>query len=787
MPAHFNRNEVTRRVDSDVSHFSGLVHSLGQAVSGAFDLSSLASRLTTFLTEQLRLSSCQALAADHSGDQLALVDLVDAAPGLPPLRLELGALHQELRDLIRDFVELDDTASRPITASSASVGIHRAHLRPGDASDGIAKGVVVPITVNGLFLGILWLQRDKQGLVLEELDFALIRLVAMFLAQALAAPSHQREASGPHPVDLSAVPALSAALEEHSGRRPSDLDTLAREWLERFQAVANSAAIELRAEIAPDLGIRSIDVELLGRMGEIFFDAAIRHTSGLGVVLLRLGVTAAGELRFAVGSTDPGLTPIAFEIELDQHFKRPEGEGGTSLAARLQDAGGRVDCALLPGMGAEMVVYLPAEPLTSDRRRARVLVFQPDPEQLCGTIEALSECYDVIGARSDREAMRLAGSAPIGVALLDLGLPEMSGLELARSLRGRSSVAHVPIVFTCVGEPKGVVLRREDLGPDGLVRLPTSREALVARVTAALDAATKRALLEGLARDAESGLLARDAGKEEVIAQLASCRERGGRMSIAVVRIDRFGALRDAGPDRVGDLVAEMGSVLRQNTRASEQCARWSDDSFLIVMPDADGTAATIVAERLRTRLARCRIGEATATVSIGLATSDLLEDDGAITFISQAERAADSLRLTGGDSVVLWPDIPRASAGERHVLVVDDDENVLGALTRFFRNSGKLVVHTAHSISEAMELARATPPELVVLDVCLPDGSGYELLRQLRAGVNPELPVIAFTGDGHAAAPAPENLPAGHGFNAFLQRGARLSHLVREVRRWLH
>ena len=79
--------------------------------------------------------------------------------------------------------------------------------------------------------------------------------------------------------------------------------------------------------------------------------------------------------------------------------------------------------------------------------------------------------------------------------------------------------------------------------------------------------------------------------------------------------------------------------------------------------------------------------------------------------------------------------------------LVVEDDVNNCEALTEALRTVGvrALGVHTG---AEAVRLARALTPDLVVIDYRLPDISGAEVCRRLRNDPETEaLPVIAVTG----------------------------------------
>jgi two-component system phosphate regulon response regulator PhoB len=83
--------------------------------------------------------------------------------------------------------------------------------------------------------------------------------------------------------------------------------------------------------------------------------------------------------------------------------------------------------------------------------------------------------------------------------------------------------------------------------------------------------------------------------------------------------------------------------------------------------------------------------------------------------------------------------------SGGRRVLVVDDDVMVRTIVRGLVENDGNVVVE-APTAEEALDLIRGSPPDLLVLDLTLPEMSGLELL--LRLGRRIEFPVILLTGD---------------------------------------
>jgi two-component system OmpR family response regulator len=80
----------------------------------------------------------------------------------------------------------------------------------------------------------------------------------------------------------------------------------------------------------------------------------------------------------------------------------------------------------------------------------------------------------------------------------------------------------------------------------------------------------------------------------------------------------------------------------------------------------------------------------------------------------------------------------------EAKLLVVEDDANILELLSASLRFAG-FDVSTATSGSAAVSVARESQPDLVVLDVMLPDLDGFEVIRLMREG-GTRTPVVFLT-----------------------------------------
>jgi DNA-binding NtrC family response regulator len=84
-----------------------------------------------------------------------------------------------------------------------------------------------------------------------------------------------------------------------------------------------------------------------------------------------------------------------------------------------------------------------------------------------------------------------------------------------------------------------------------------------------------------------------------------------------------------------------------------------------------------------------------------------------------------------------------------RQVLVVDDDP-AIRELVREFLDGRELTVREAETGAEALAAVEADPPDLLLLDMWLPDTDGLDVLAALRS--RPELPVVVITADSSSS-----------------------------------
>ena len=86
----------------------------------------------------------------------------------------------------------------------------------------------------------------------------------------------------------------------------------------------------------------------------------------------------------------------------------------------------------------------------------------------------------------------------------------------------------------------------------------------------------------------------------------------------------------------------------------------------------------------------------------------------------------------------------------EGTILIVDDEELIRWSLAEELKSASYETVE-AGTVQQAREVAEGIDPDLCILDIRLPDGTGVDLLREFRAR-DPELPIVMITGHGNIA-----------------------------------
>tara|TARA_B100001094_G_scaffold303785_1_gene332183 strand:+ start:1170 stop:1550 length:381 start_codon:yes stop_codon:yes gene_type:complete len=115
-------------------------------------------------------------------------------------------------------------------------------------------------------------------------------------------------------------------------------------------------------------------------------------------------------------------------------------------------------------------------------------------------------------------------------------------------------------------------------------------------------------------------------------------------------------------------------------------------------------------------------------------------------------------------------------------VLIADDDEDIRELFDDELMESG-FDVYLAHNGVEAMEMLRTFVPEVVLVDLKMPEMDGFELMRQMRE-FNPTIPIIVVSGKTTSGIEA-DVLSSGASY--FLAKPVDTNDLIKTIYRTIH
>jgi ribonuclease P protein subunit RPR2 len=305
-------------------------------------------------------------------------------------------------------------------------------------------------------------------------------------------------------------------------------------------------------------------------------------------------------------------------------------------------------------------------------------------------------------------------------------------------------------------------------------------EDIAGLAASALAAERRLALTHAEARrDALTGLANRRAYEERLDEAFRKADVTQGEVTIVVLDLDDFKRFNDTGGHAAGDaLLTQVGRVALRVLRAGEDLFRVGGDEFAVVL-EGPAAAGVEIAERIATALASHTRGLTLPTISAGVASYPANAQTKTELEIA-ADNALYSSKRRGTARAV--PHRPRrgSTAGTRepadhppvgsrgaHVLFVDDDPGLLTLLRTTFELID-IQLQEAHTAAAASAAVAARPPDVIVLDIGLPDLDGLTLCRQLKSDpATSWIGVVLLTGAGEEA----EEPARRAGADAFLRK----------------
>jgi diguanylate cyclase (GGDEF)-like protein len=239
-----------------------------------------------------------------------------------------------------------------------------------------------------------------------------------------------------------------------------------------------------------------------------------------------------------------------------------------------------------------------------------ILVVDDVPRNLQLVVEILDRAgYMTTFATGGKQALERLKNCQPDLLLLDLMMPEMSGLEVCERIRTESLAPDLPIIFLTASNERDHLLQAFDKGAMDYINKPFYAPELLARVKTHLllkqaQDELKEAYqqLEAIARlDPLTGLANRRAIAAFCEAEFARTHRYGDEFAVMMIDLDHFKQVNDQYGHHCGDECLKLiAQILRENLRETDRIGRFGGEEFVAILPATTLEQALILGERLR-------------------------------------------------------------------------------------------------------------------------------------------------------------------------------------------
>jgi len=609
-------------------------------------------------------------------------------------------------------------------------------------------------------------------------------------------------------LDLSKIEAGKVELELGEVVISRAIDSL----VQTLSPLAQPKGLALSATLAPGLPERfETDAQRLGQILKNLLSNALKFTER-GEVGLSVSVNAAGGLDFAVRDSGIGI-PAEQQQIIFEAFRQADGSthrkyGGTGLGlsisrdlARL--LGGDLTVQSAPGQGSVFTLSLPlqhAAPVAATRPAIAPARPAPSPPAPAGTPAAAHSPgevdddrrhltpgtrlilvieddlafaailrdlahelgFECVVTHTAGEGLAAASSYRPSAILLDMNLPDHSGLGVLDQLKRNPQTRHIPVHVASVADYSHEALER---GAVGYALKPVAREQLVDAI---------RRLETKISQGVRRVLVVEDDERQrESIQQLLGTGE------VEIVGVETAGdALAQLQATTFDCMVMDLSLPDLSGYELLEKMAEQEQVAFPPVIVYT-GRSLTRDEEQTLRRFSKSII------IKDARSPERLLDEVTLFLHQVEAQLPADRQRMLKAARD------RDATLEGRRILVVEDDVRNIFALTSVLEPKG-VKVQIARNGREALTaLAKSRTPDgrassidLVLMDIMMPEMDGFTAMREIRK--LPEwsrLPIIALT--AKAMKDDQENCLAA-GANDYIAKPLDVDKLLSLVRVWM-
>jgi len=253
----------------------------------------------------------------------------------------------------------------------------------------------------------------------------------------------------------------------------------------------------------------------------------------------------------------------------------------------------------------------------SDSRSQRILVVDDDP-QTAQLVRSWfkGRPYEILSAEDGHRGLQLAAEAEPDLILLDLKMPNLDGISVAKQLKEEPRTRAIPVIVLSACRDLEAKVEAFAVGADDYVTKPFNFEEVDARIHAMMRKRDRLSTLERTVRnlttsnqqleellmiDDKTGLYNFREFQRRLNEEWHRAERYSLPLSLVFFDLDHFKRINDKLGHQAGDrALQEFATLVAGGARTNDFAARYGGEEFAVILPHTDGEMAVRVAERIR-------------------------------------------------------------------------------------------------------------------------------------------------------------------------------------------
>ncbi|WP_405114512.1 diguanylate cyclase [Paenibacillus sp. FSL K6-1217] len=385
-----------------------------------------------------------------------------------------------------------------------------------------------------------------------------------------------------------------------------------------------------------------------------------------------------------------------------------------------------------------------------------ILIIDDDVELVAFLRESLErQSYYVSIALSAGRGLKLFYETKPDLILLDILLPDRSGIDVLKQIIGKAKKERIPIIIISGEHSIEVQKYAYSLGVMDYIQKPVDINLFLVLIKNRFE--LKKEWQESIIVDELTGAFNRKYFNQTMKQLISDFRRTGRTFSLALLDLDLFKQVNDTYGHLMGDEVLQSFSELvKQSIRTEDTFCRYGGEEFALFMPNTPAEQALLVMERIQAAFAarefQAKRESFHVTFSCGV-TGVTEEVPDADTLVEEADLALYASKHNGRNQSTLYRH--ELLLGQRetllNVIIVDDDPLIRRIVTTHFAawqpgTTARVKVASYGDGAFFLESDWYAPEEkyIILLDGIMPGLDGLEVLEKIRSSY-PEVNILVI------------------------------------------